>query len=173
MNIGFIGPMPPDPGGIAQHGARLVEALRANHDVAVVSWASPYPRAGGRGFDEDSPVMSAERSLTWWNPWSWYQTGLRARKWDLVVVQYVHPFHAGAVGTIIRVARPTPSVALVHNVRPHEWFPFQGGLARWAMSRCSRVVAHSRHVGEIAGRALPGVPVEVIPHPPNLEVSRT
>ena len=46
MKVAYVGLVPPDPGGIAQHGAATIAALgRRVDDLHVEAWHTPYPRA--------------------------------------------------------------------------------------------------------------------------------
>lgn len=118
------------------------------------------------GLDEE-----AEPILRWWDPTSWYRAGRRIRGSDLLVTPYFHPFHALAFGTVVRVANPTPAVAIVHNVKPHERFPFQQALATWALKPTVHGVVHSRYVADVLSGWLKALPITVVPHPPNLELT--
>jgi glycosyltransferase involved in cell wall biosynthesis len=174
MRVSFIGPLPPHPGGIAQHGSNLVEALRQSHSVEVIQWNLMYPPLKNRGWGQIANDDSGGLIPRWWNPLSWYQLGLAARKSDLVVVQYVHPGFALPLRMILRTAEPTPAVCVVHNLIPHEPFPLSSHLASWALKQSAVVIAHSQHVADELkwdGRVVvvplpPIIPVRVVDPPP-------
>ena len=127
-----------------------------------------FPGSGPR-VDRREP---AAQSLRWWNPISWYRAGSRSRSADLLVVPYVHPFLALAIGTIIRSASPTPAVVVVHNATPHERFPLQRALMAWCLKRAARGIVHSQHVADLVAASLPELPLTIAAHPPNLEVGQ-
>ena len=172
MHISFVGPTPPHRGGVSQHGAKLVAALRRNHTVDVVSWSSMYPHVLYRGsLLGEGQAGEVEPILRWWDPISWYRAGRRIRGSDLLVIQYFHPFHALAIGTVVRVANPTSAVAIVHNATPHERFPLQKALTTWALKPAVHGVVHSRYVAGVLGDWLKSLPITVVPHPPNLNLT--
>ena len=173
MRIGFVGPVPPHRGGIAQHADRLIEAMRAaGHDVTVVSWASQYPRrlhpgkqvrVGRRG------RAGVRYLLRWWDPFSWVRAGREARGADVVVVPWVTPFHALSQLAVHLAAR-RPLVIVAHNALPHERMPFDEQLARLVFGRAARIVAHSETVAREVRRMRPGADVIVTPMPPLLPI---
>jgi glycosyltransferase involved in cell wall biosynthesis len=66
-----------------------------------------------------------------------------------------------------------PTVVLAHNVRPHEHIPGEEHFARWTLGRASGVVVHASSVRDEVKEIAPASPVTVVPHPPNLRVSRS
>lgn len=172
--IGFVGPVPPIRGGIAQHSARLVDALRARgHAVKVMSWAAQYPSALYPGEQmQPSPSRGDDVAwaLRWWSPASWLRTGRQLRDVDVVVHSWVHPFHALAIRTIVE-ASGRPRVAVVHNLLPHEGMRGSRSLARLGLHGAAGVLVHASDVASEVDSALPGVPIGQVPHPPNLDVS--
>lgn len=175
MRVLFVGPVPPLRGGIAQHGARLVEALRARHEVEVVTWSALYPRLLYRHEQEDpraAPLPGAQALLGWWDPLSWRRAGRLGRRAELVVLPWVTPFHWLAWRTIAGCAAPTPVVAIVHNALPHEPLPLQRTLTRLGLARARGIVVHSRSVErELA--ELVASPTVLVAHPPNLALAPT
>jgi glycosyltransferase involved in cell wall biosynthesis len=176
MRLGFIGPIPPLRGGIAQHGSRVVAALRqSGHEVVVASWRSQYPRLLYRG-DHPSPgeLATADDSFTlrWWSPLSWWRAGRRLRDTDAVIVPWVTPFHAVPL-RVATGAADRPCVAIVHNAEPHERLPATRFLTRFGLRHASAALTHGKSVAsaiiEITGMAR----TTTIPHPPNLHVERT
>jgi hypothetical protein len=135
--VAYIGPVPPLTGGIAQHGAQVIEALRGvGADVTVLSWPSQYPSLLYKGARKD-PSLKATRDvrspLRWSDPVSWLRAGRIASRSDLVVVPWVTPIHAVAYRTMLAVAR-VPASVIVHNALPHEELPCDAQLARWVLS---------------------------------------
>ncbi len=171
--VTFVGPVPPHSGGIAQHSARLVEALReCGAEVTVLSWASQYPRAlykgSGRGLD--APAFPGARFLLrWWDPLSWVRAGRIAGRGDRLVMPWVTPVHAVPQRVVAGVAR-VPVSLLIHNVLPHERMPLDAVLVRDAMTRAARVVVHATTVAEAVRRIAPRVAATVVPCPPLLPI---
>lgn len=175
MRIAFVGPVPPLRGGIAQHGGKLIEALQdLGHDVSVLSWASQYPSFLYPGEEQrdggTATVPGASYELRWWAPLTWWRAGRAARAADLVVVPWIMPFQALALRTIASSARPTPTVAIVHNPVPHEHQPLTGPLTRFAFRAFQGAVVHGHANRDLLHELVPDLPVRVALHPPNLEM---
>ena len=151
MRVVYAGSVPPIKGGVAQHGGRLVEALRAEgHEVELVSWLAQYPRLLFRGEQVDVRAepnpLGANFALSWWNPASWWSTGRRGARADLFVFPWITPFQAVHLRTMIAALGDTPAVAFVHNPLPHEPQPFDRALTRWVLSRVRGAVMHSASI---------------------------
>ena len=184
MRITWIGPVPPQRGGIAQHGARVVEALvDAGHEVHVEGWAAPYPRwlYPGDQHDESAPgpatgrtdhlagACSVRRSLRWWNPAGWWAAGRRARSSDLIVFPWWSTVQAPAMRLALGAAGSRPHVAvMVHNVVPHERHVADLALTRMVLRRCDQAVVHTSPLATELAAVAPGVEVTITPHPPNV-----
>lgn len=172
MHIAYIGPIAPIPGGISQHGNHLIGSLRkAGHQVDVWSWRSQYPSLLYRGVSRDpeaTAVAGARHVMRWWNPASWIRVGVAARKADLIIVQWVTPFHGIPLAAIMRILRPAEVVCVVHNVLPHERLPMDIGLTKLALRQASRAVTHSSVEQESLHQLLPGLPARIVAMPPHL-----
>jgi glycosyltransferase involved in cell wall biosynthesis len=174
MRIVFVGPVPPLRGGIAQHSAQLVTALRARgHHVDVWSWASQYPAVlyPGRQLDPNAlPFPGTRFRMRWWDPTSWVRAGRSIRGADLLLVTWVVPPQAVAYRAIRAAAGGTPVVAVVHNPLPHEPGRFDRVLARLLLPHLAGAVCHASSIRERLDELAPGVPVETVAHPPNLPI---
>ena len=175
MEIAYVGPVPPLTGGISQHGARSTQALTdAGHTVHIHSWASQYPKLLYRGPAADHGARlrdDAHFELQWWDPRSWWRAGRSARRADLLVFPWVTPVTAPAYRTILAAASPTPAVAIVHNLRPHEPRPGDAALTRWVLARLKGALVHARSDVPLLESWAPQARVAWVPHPPNLEMS--
>ncbi len=177
MHIVYVGPVPPFRGGISQHGARVVAALSgAGHDVAVRSWGAQYPRALYPGEPRDAkaiPPAGARFDLNWYSPASWWRAGREARGADLLVFPWVTPVQAPAYRVMLGAAGATAAVALVHNPLPHERRAFDRPLTAGVLRRLRGAVVHAGTAREVLLSIAPGLPVVVVPLPPNLDLSPT
>jgi glycosyltransferase involved in cell wall biosynthesis len=176
VRIAYVGPIPPFRGGISQHGALLVTALReAGHGVDVYSWAAQYPRLlypGDPYAPGVQPFPGARFVLRWWNPASWVRVGRAARTYDALLLQWVTPFQGPAYRTLLTAARGTPAVAVVHNPIPHEERPFDGRLTRLGLRGvCAALVPPGPAAGDLR-RLMPHVPVVPMSIPPLIELER-
>lgn len=176
MRFSFVGPVPPFRGGISQHSALLVGALReAGHEVEVYSWAAQYPRLlyPGDPYARGTKPFDARFVLRWWDPTSWVRVGRAARAADALVFQWVTPFQAPAYRTLIAAAARTPAVAVVHNPIPHEERVLDARLTKLALGRTSGALAPPGPSAEDLHRLLPELPVEAMPMPPLIELEPT
>lgn len=187
MKVAYVGLVPPDPGGIAQHGAATIAALgRRVDDLHVEAWHTPYPRAlhpvGASRGDPGNPVAwppvgatSACQRLRWWDPPGWLLAGGRCRDADVVVLAWWTTVHAAALATMVRRLRQPRVVALVHNPLPHRRHPGDRAATRAVLGRADGFVVHTPAVADELGKvvAIGGRPVEVVAHPPNLPLTAT
>lgn len=170
----MVAPLPPIKGGIATHSLNVVSALlRQGHDVTAYSWSRQYPRTMYKreereaGAEPDIPIRG---SLHWANPMTWHRVGrCIGSQASLLVIPWVTPFHALQAVVLMLTAR-VPTVFIVHNARPHEWFPLTDYLSRWALSRATGLVAHSSGIVEQLRSIGVDVPAKVVPHPSNLDL---
>ncbi len=187
MRITYLGPIPPLQGGIPQHGAQMVSALvRAGHEVRVEGWSALYPRrlypvaehvapAGVRPAFTTEPA-SVRTAMSWNKPWAWWAAGRRAAAGDLVVFPWWVPAQAPAVRTFLTASGPVPKVAFMHDVVLPNRHRGDTALARFALSRVTGAVVHSRHIADQVHDLLPGLnrgAVVTVGHPPNLEMTAT
>lgn len=174
--VTFVGPVPPISGGIAQHSARVVEALEAcGAPTTVLSWSAQYPKVLFKGSGRDPasmPYAGARFMLRWWDPVSWWRAGRIAHSGDLLVMPWVTPVLALPQRVIDASAR-VPLSLFVHNALPHERMFADARLARWVMRRAAHIVVHSEPLANVVHDLAPRVPISVVPHPPNIEVTPT
>lgn len=174
MRILYVGAVPPIPGGISQHGANLTTALRRQGaSVRVVSWASQYPAwlyPGSTRSPDGAALSGTEWRLRWWDPTSWLRTARIARTADAVVLPWMTPFQAPAVGTILRAAHPALRVVVAHNPRPHDRRRLDESLTRWALAPAELALLHAEALVPELESLRPGIAALVAPHPPNLLV---
>lgn len=177
MHIGFLGPLPPLRGGIAQHSARLVEALRSlGHDVTAVSWAAQYPKQLYPGEERDpeaAAVAGARYTMRWYDPTSWWRAGRRLRRCDVLVFPWVTPFQAPMYRVARLAARGVPAVSVVHNLVPHEPTRVDRALTRVGLGGIRGAVVHASEVAEQVNTRFPPTEVRLVHHPPNLPLHPT
>jgi glycosyltransferase involved in cell wall biosynthesis len=169
VHFSFVGPVPPFRGGISQHSALLVAALRdAGHEVDVFSWSAQYPSRlypGDPYAPGAQPFPGARFVLRWWDPASWVRVGRAARRTDALVLQWVTPFQAPAYRTMLTAAGPTPTVAVVHNPIPHEERRVDELLTRVVLKRTRGAIAPPGPSAEDLHRLVPGLPVAAVSMP--------
>jgi D-inositol-3-phosphate glycosyltransferase len=177
-DVVVVGPMPPLRGGIAQHGERLGEAvLAAGLRAAAVSFRRLYPSAFFPGrtqrTESSSPAWSRE-ILDVLGPASWLKTArLLEASHATVVLEWWHPVTAAAFAVATRRVPRERLVAVCHNAIPHEPVPAAASAARLVLSRCGRVVCHSRAEADRLAGLLGAGATQVTPVPLPCLVSET
>lgn len=131
MKVIILGTAYPYRGGLAAFNERLARQFMAEgHEVEVWTFTLQYPSFLFPGKTQYSPEeapagLTIRRVLNSCNPFNWLSVGHRIRKEapDLLICCYWMAFFAPAYGLISRIARrngKTKTVALVHNMIPHE-----------------------------------------------------
>lgn len=179
MRIAIVGPTFPYKGGGAQHTTELARRLDlAGHDVVIESWRAQYPGflyPGQQTISEPEgrPYPRTLRRLDWRNPLGWVAAGRRLRRADLVIFAVLSPVQAPAyLGILAGLGRRARTVALCHNVLPHERKPYDRPLMKALLSRVDVALTHSAEQAELA-RGLTGRPVRTAELPPHLPASST
>ena len=164
MRIAVVGPTHPHTGGIVHHTTELCHQLAAaGHDVDLVSWSAQYPaflhpgtlRVPG-GEPEVRVYPSTSHQLAWWNPITWWRTGVGLRGYSAVVLVHASTVQVPAYLTILRALRARRSVSrprvvvVAHNVFPHERHFGDTVLVRALLSRAAAVLVHSPELAALA-----------------------
>lgn len=191
MRIAVVAPTHPYTGGIVHHSTELAHQLAAaGHDVEMVSWSAQYPaflhpgtlRVPG-GEPEVRVFPNTSRRLAWYDPLSWWRTGVRLRGFDGVLLVHAATVHVPAYLALLtalrrrRRAAPGPRVVIVaHNVLPHERHRGDSRFVRALFSRSDAVLVHSDELAALA-KPLAGdraqiVVAEIAPHLPVPPVPR-
>ncbi|MCK5786384.1 MAG: glycosyltransferase [Candidatus Sabulitectum sp.] len=152
MKIVLLSPLPPYRGGIAQFGNMLLSALeRQDLDVTGVNYSHLYPGflfPGKTQYEEGS--AGAQGLLHAYQPFSWKKTREKIREMqpDVILSQWWHPFFAPCLTAVnpggIR------SVAICHNILPHESFPLAETLSRRFFNKQDLLAVHSQQAEEQA-----------------------
>lgn len=155
-NIILIGPVFPYKGGIAHHTSLLYKALSREHNTEIISFKVQYPDIlypGKHQKDRDNSsfvVRDTEYLINSINPLNWMNIGLllRRRKPDMVIFQWWNPFFAPcymAINSILKNGHSkVKTVAIAHNVLPHEKFPLQKILTRSFFAKIDHFIVHSK-----------------------------
>ncbi|QFY06378.1 glycosyltransferase [Nonomuraea phyllanthi] len=174
MRIAIVGPTYPYKGGGAQHTTELAHRLAARgHDVVIESWRAQYPSFLYPGQQtisapEGTPFPRTERRLDWRRPDGWVSAGRRLRSADLVVLAVLSPVQVPAyLGILYGIGGRARTVALCHNVLPHERKPYDRPLMKALLKRVDGVLTHSEQQEGLA-RGLTAKPVGVAALPPHL-----
>ena len=131
MKIILLGTTYPYRGGLATFNERLARQFREEgHEVELWTFTLQYPSflfPGKTQYSSEQPPanLTIRRVLNSCNPFNWLRVGRQIRKAapDMLVCCYWMAFFAPAYGLISRMARrngKTKTIALVHNMMPHE-----------------------------------------------------
>lgn len=176
MRIALVGPAHPFKGGIVHHTTELAHRLAAaGHQVQVESWSEQYPERlypGQQKIDvpEVPPFSPTRHSLSWRRPDSWWRLGRRLRRdVDAVILVVVTPVQVPVQLVVLAgLGRRVRTVALCHNVLPHESSRVDRPLVSALLRRVDAVLVHTDRERSVA-EGLTRVPVMVAamaPHPP-------
>jgi glycosyltransferase involved in cell wall biosynthesis len=163
MRIAVVGPTHPHTGGIVHHTTELSHQLAAaGHLVELISWSAQYPaflhpgtlRVPG-GEPEVRLYPRTSRPLAWWNPITWWRTGVRLRSYDAVVLVHASTVQVPAYLTMLRAMRHgeigAPRVVVVaHNVLPHERHAGDQRFVAALLTRADAVLVHSDELAALA-----------------------
>lgn len=141
--ISFLSVFPPFRGGISRFSHHLYEALRERHTTHAFNFTKQYPPflfPGTRQTENESGSAYSKPILHAYQPLNWRGAGrtiLKARP-HLLIFSYWHPFFAPSLTSVIRTMKERRPgldvVGVLHNVLPHENFPFQKTLTRRLLS---------------------------------------
>jgi glycosyltransferase involved in cell wall biosynthesis len=191
MRIAVVGPTHPHTGGIVHHTTELSHQLAAaGQDVDLISWSAQYPaflHPGTLQVPGGEPEVRiyprTTYSLAWWNPITWWRTGVRLRLYDAVVFVHASTVQVPAYLTMLRALRAgsgratTPRVVVVaHNVFPHERHFGDAVLVRALLSRAAAVLVHSPELASLARTVVNNrtevVVADIPPHLPAQPLAR-
>ncbi len=170
--IAIVGPAYPLRGGNALFVAHLLDALRQDHDVYVVSYSRLYPKLLFPGktqlnVSRDPVKTTPSRQLVdSINPASWFRAAAwiaaPKRRPDLVVFTWWNPFFGPALGTIARLVKRRSGAGIVfvaENVVSHENRFVDRFLTRFALGTADYFLVLSGVVARRIQSLFPGVPV--------------
>ena len=131
MKIILLGTTYPYRGGLATFNERLARQFQEEgHEVELWTFTLQYPSflfPGKTQYSSEQPPagLTIRRVLNSCNPFNWLRVGRQIRKAapDMLICCYWMAFFAPAYGLISRMARrngKTKTIALVHNMMPHE-----------------------------------------------------
>jgi glycosyltransferase involved in cell wall biosynthesis len=192
MRVALVGPTHPHTGGIVHHTTELAHQLAlAGHQVDLVAWSVQYPgflhpgTLNVPGGEPEVRVFARTKyPLAWWNPISWWRTGVGLRSYDAIVLVHAATVQVPAYLTVLKAAgvsrnnEKSPRVLIVaHNVLPHERHPGDALLVRTLFSNADAVLVHSQELAVLA-RTTAGPQTEVVvaeipPHLPVFPQART
>ncbi|NJC27454.1 glycosyltransferase [Neolewinella antarctica] len=171
MKIALLGPANPYRGGLAAFNERLAVELAKEHAVTIFTFTLQYPDflfPGKSQFTDAPPPpdVRIERTLSSINPVSWVRTGRAIKRggFDLLLIGYWLPFMGPAFGTVARVAG-VPTIAVVHNIIPHERRVGDRQLSRYFAASCAAFISLTDSVHDDLRAFVENKPSIISPHP--------
>ncbi len=152
MRLAFVGPVHPFRGGIAHFTARLATEVSLTDDCFIVNFTHLYPDAifpGKTQFDSSRSEFSfpSERILDPLNPFSWRRASRKIASWnpDAIIFHHWHPFFIPAFQSIAKsFAGKIPSIAICHNIAPHEGSLLQKNVTRSFFKNINGFMIHAQ-----------------------------
>lgn len=154
MKITLIGPTYPYKGGISHYTTLMYRALKARHEVSMVSYKLQYPKFlfkkeqrdyGNKNFY----IEETEYLINTANPFNWFVSAGKIRKMnaDVIIFEWWHPYFAPCYYVMCKLLRRTRILFVCHNVFPHERFPLDRFLCKMVMKQGDFFVVQS-HMDE-------------------------
>ena len=171
MHWGMIAPLPPYRGGIAHYATQLADALS---DPYLLSFRHLYPRWLYPGRSQTDPTHQPPHYPVDWrldstDPRTWTDAfhALQAANVDAALLHWWTPYLAPCLGWLALRLRQAgiPTIYLIHNILPHERFPLDAALTRWALSPAASCIVQTPAAEKALTALLPVMPVVRQPHP--------
>ena len=154
MKITLIGPTYPYKGGIAHYTTLMYRALKARHEVTMVSYKLQYPKFLFKKEQKDYSnksfcIEETQYLIHTANPFNWLSSAFKLKKMnaDVIIIEWWHPYFAPCYYVMCKLLKKTKILFLCHNVFPHERFPFDRILCKMVMKQGNYFVVQS-HLDE-------------------------
>ena len=154
MKITLIGPTYPYKGGIAHYTTLMYRALKARHEVTMVSSKLQYPKFLFKKEQKDYSnksfcIEETQYLIHTANPFNWLSSAFKLKKMnaDVIIIEWWHPYFAPCYYVMCKLLKKTKILFLCHNVFPHERFPFDRILCKMVMKQGNYFVVQS-HLDE-------------------------
>ena len=175
MKIVILSAAYPFRGGIANFTNLLAKSLETDNNVSVYTFTRQYPDLlfpGKTQMEPESsvPLIKSKRVLDSINPFSWKKTGkmIENEKPDLLIFNYWMPFFAPSFGTVAKIVkknRYVKTLAICHNIVPHESKPGDVFLTKYFLKKIDYFILLSEKVKNELLRFLPSANYKVLFHP--------
>lgn len=175
MKVLIVGPGFPLRGGIANFNLALARAfIQLGYACEIVSFSLQYPKIlfpGKTQFEsgqipEDVEITPLINSI---DPLNWNRVVkyIEQKSPDLLIPVFWLPFTGFSVGRIVKKLKSSniPTIALIHNVFPHDKKPGDYMLSKQFFKNCDAFVALSSAVSKDIETFVKNPVCKVIPHP--------
>lgn len=154
MKITLIGPTYPYKGGISHYTTLMYRALKAQHEVTMVSYKLQYPKFLFKKEQKDYSnksfcIEETQYLIHTANPFNWLSSAFKLKKMnaDVIIIEWWHPYFAPCYYVMCKLLKKTKILFVCHNVFPHERFPFDRLLCKMVMKQGNYFVVQS-HLDE-------------------------
>ena len=160
--ICFLSVFPPFRGGISRFSDHVFQELKKYDSVLAVNYSKQYPSLlfpGKTQLLKNAVDHESIPLIHSYNPLSWFQHREELEKsCSHIICSHWHPFFTlSTIAIINQIKKHNPSVTitcLIHNVLPHEKFPFQKLLVKTLFSKSDRLITLSTQ-GSMAMQVFP------------------
>lgn len=155
MKVCLIAPASGWRGGMHQYSAHLANSLAEKADVEVIGykrifplWFYPGDSKKLSGEVELRPEVSVHEIFKYYSILSSFRAAaaIKTIQPDVVDIQWIAPQHGLILIPLmssLRRASTAKILLTVHNVLPHETWPFNRALSRWAFRLSDRILVHA------------------------------
>lgn len=168
----MVGPVYPYRGGISHYTGLMYRALSKKYDVDIVSFKMQYPKflfkKEQKDYKNDSFKIDGTKYLiNTTNPFNIIRTAhyIRKNNPDMVIMQWWHPYFAPCYILLSMFMGRQKLVYVCHNVFPHERFPMDKKLTKWALKKGRHFIVHAAKEAEELLQIKPAADYAVTPHP--------
>jgi len=153
LKVCMVGHNPPFQGGIVQYCVLLVNHLKKNVDLKVIGFKKLYPPLFYKGKlpKKNKSKINFEvpsyNLITWYNPLTWINVFLKARKSDIIFMHWVSPLLAPLQFLILglnKLMTKRKVVLTCHNIEPHEQTIFDKIFTKSVFSLVDHFVVHAK-----------------------------
>jgi len=149
--ICFLSVFPPFRGGISRFSDHVLQELKNYDSVLAVNYSKQYPNLlfpGKTQLLENAEKHESLPLIHSYNPLVWFSN---KEEFELpcshIIFSHWHPFFTlSTLAAIHQIRKKNPSVSvscIIHNVLPHEKFPFQNFLVKTLFSKTDKLITLS------------------------------
>lgn len=147
--IVFLSVFPPFRGGISRFGDHVLSELKKHSSIRALNYKKQYPSLLFPGKTQLDLEIKDHESLRWvhpYNPFQWFRDLPKGDQKEPIthfIYTHWHPFFIPSTLALIKkIKKRNPNCTisgLIHNVLPHETFPFQYELVESLFTKSDRL----------------------------------
>jgi glycosyltransferase involved in cell wall biosynthesis len=151
--ITVIGPTYPYKGGISHFTTLLVQHLRQDYEVDLITWKLQYPSflypVEPKDLDSKQVIKTdAKAILDFYDPFSWFRAAWRIRNYkpQKVILTWVTPVQAPiyiVIALLVKALSKSTITLLCHNALPHERKSYDLVLTKLMFLTSDDFIVHS------------------------------